>query len=51
MILHVSVQVVGDLVAQDVGRLGGIANKVTPTHVLQHLRVYAGGQPGFKQRV
>ncbi len=48
MILHVPVQVIGHLVALDVGRLGGVTNKMAATHVLKHLRVNAGGHSGYK---
>lgn len=43
MVPHVPLQVIGHLVASDVGRLGGVANEMAPTHVLQHLRVNSRG--------
>ena len=38
MVTHVPLQVVGDLIASDIGRLGGVANKMALTHIVQHLR-------------
>ena len=45
LLARVLVQVIGHLVAENVGGLGGVANKLTHLHVGQDLRVNDWGTP------
>lgn len=49
-VLHVSVQVIRYLIAQYMGRLGGVTHKMAPPHVLKHLRVNTRSDSKYKRK-